>query len=61
MTLRPGQSVRVVNLDDLKMPKGKPPFAIGDLVRIGRVTPDGKRCTTSAHSGWFSASRFEPI
>jgi hypothetical protein len=58
---REGQTARVIDLDDLKMPKGKPPFAVGDLVQIARVSADQQRVKTSAHSGWFAARRFEPL
>lgn len=61
MKWQPGMPARVINLDGLKMPKGKPPFVVGDLVKVNKVTPDGKRLHTSGHAGWFAAHRFEPL
>ncbi|USQ97280.1 hypothetical protein [Caulobacter sp. RL271] len=62
MTLRPGMSARVVNVDGIRLPgKGKVPFVVGDLVKINKLTRDGKQAQTSAHPGWFAAFRFEPL
>ncbi|ATC34137.1 hypothetical protein CA606_18360 [Caulobacter vibrioides] len=59
---REGDAARVVDLTDLKMPgKGRPPFAKDDIVRVRRVSPDGKRLVLDTHPGWFSAHRFKPL
>lgn len=62
MKWSPGMAARVIDIDDLRIPgKGKAPFAVGDPVRINKVTRDGKQVQTSAHPGWFHARRFEPL
>lgn len=71
-----GDAGRVVDLAGLRLPKGKkPPFAVGDLIKVSHVSTDGQSLVVAAsrpandskaarkpqHSGWFSASRFEKL
>ncbi len=67
-----GDGARVVDLSNLKLPKGKPPFVEGDIVLVVKVSDDGKRLvvapadaakrkTGEAHTGWFHAFRFAPF
>lgn len=58
MSFRPGQRVRVVAAPT--MPKdAKPPFRVGDIVTVLRVTPAGS-VLTDAHPGYFRLERFAP-
>lgn len=44
-----GDGGRVVDLSDLKLPKGKkPPFAVGDLIRVSHVSTDGLSLVVTA-------------
>lgn len=61
MTWKRGARARVVTLEALTMPKGKAPFAVGQEVLVSKVSPDGQRLVIHGHSGWFRASRFEPL
>ncbi len=67
-----GDGARVVDMANLKLPKGKPPFAEGDIVLVVKVSDDGKRLvvapgdaakrkTGDLHTGWFHAFRFAPF
>lgn len=67
-----GDGARVVDLSGLSLPKGKPPFAEGDLVLVVKVSDDGKRLVVApadeakrklglSHTGWFKAARFAPF
>lgn len=63
-----GEIGRVVDMSELKLPKGKAPFAEGETVEIRKVSHDGQRLVVTRtlpradqHTGWFFARRFEKL
>lgn len=58
---RRGDAARVADLSGLKLPKGKPPFAEGDIIRVAKVSDDGSALNFNEHPGWFLARRFTPL
>jgi hypothetical protein len=63
-----GDIARVVDMSELKLPKGKPPFAEGETVQVRTVSHDGKSLVVhrtqpaaDQHTGWFAARRFEKL
>lgn len=60
-----GGRVKVVDLDGLRLP-GKPPFAIGDVLIVAKVSPTGSLCLRSPKPGaagipgYWRPHRFEP-
>jgi hypothetical protein len=62
MRWREGDAARVVDLSDLRLPgKARPPFKVDDIVRVRRVSEDGKRLAVDVHPGWFWAHRFKHL
>ncbi len=63
-----GDIARVVDMSDLKLAKGKAPFAEGETVEIRKASVDGKSLVVrrtlpgaEQHTGWFAARRFEKL